>query len=143
MNTSNILLPVLALTGWTFIVLLMIPYRRFRAAFRQQVSEADFRYGESRRVPPDVGIPNRNMMNLLEMPVLFYVVCFAYQSSGAALAGFVQLAWIYVAARIVHSLIHLSYNRVLHRMFAFAVSNVVLILMWSRLFGALLQGTAT
>jgi len=35
----------------------------------------DFKLGESARVPGDVSIPNRNMMNLLEVPVLFYVAC--------------------------------------------------------------------
>ena len=35
----------------------------------------DFRYGESARVPGEVSIPNRNYMNLLELPVLFYAIC--------------------------------------------------------------------
>jgi hypothetical protein len=138
MNATAILLPVMTLVGWTFFVLLNIPYRRFRAAFKKEVTELDFRHGESGRVPPDVGIPNRNFMNLLEAPVLFYVVCLVFQVSGLALAAFVPLAWTYVALRILHSLIHLTYNRVRHRMLAFAASNVVLVIMWSMLLRALL-----
>jgi len=57
------------------VVLLLIPFRRFRAAFAGQVGAGDFRYGESARVPGEVSIPNRNYMNLLELPVLFYIVC--------------------------------------------------------------------
>ena len=138
---ANILLPVMVLVGWTFVVLLNIPFRRFRAAFRREVTELDFRHGESARVPPDVSIPNRNLMNLLETPVLFYVICFVYLSSGAALGNFVLLAWIYVALRIIHSFIHLTYNRVRHRMLVFAASNVVLVVMWTRLLAALLEGS--
>lgn len=142
MNTSNILLPVMVLVGWTFLVLLCVPYRRFRAAFRQEVSERDFEVGESRRVPTQVSLANRNFMNLLEVPVLFYVVCLVYYVSGAALAGFVTLAWVYVALRIVHSLIHITYNRVRHRMLAFAASTFLLIYLWVLLLSALLRASA-
>lgn len=78
MNSSAILLPVMILVGWTLVVLLNIPFRRFRAIARRQVSAEDFRYGESARVPPPVSLPNRNFMNLLEVPVLFYVVCYVF-----------------------------------------------------------------
>lgn len=139
MNTTNILIPVLALVGWTLFILLNVPFRRFRAAFKGQVGEADFRIGESQRVPAEVSLPNRNFMNLLEVPVLFYVVCLVYYVSGAVLGGFVLLAWIYVALRVVHSLIHISYNGVRHRMLAFAASTFVLIGMWGMLLVALLR----
>ena len=137
MNDLNVLLPVMVLVGWTLFVLVIIPWRRFGAAFKGQVTELDFRVGESRRVPAEVSLANRNFMNLLEAPLLFYVVCLVYYVSGAALANFVPLAWIYVAFRVIHSLIHLTYNRVRHRMLAFAASTLVLIIMWSMLLRAL------
>jgi hypothetical protein len=40
------------------------------------------------------------------------------------------LAWIYVGLRVVHSAIHLSYNRVTHRLIPFALSNGVLSVIW-------------
>jgi len=39
-------------------------------------------------------------------------------------------AWAYVALRIVHSLIHLTYNQVLHRLAAFTLSNGALVVLW-------------
>ena len=60
-----ILLPIGALALLTFLVLGLVPVRRFRAAFAGQVGAGDFRYGESPRVPGEVSIPNRNYMNLL------------------------------------------------------------------------------
>lgn len=39
--------------------------------------------------------------------------------------------------RIAHSTIHLSYNRVRHRLVAFAASNAVLIMLWTSLFRTL------
>jgi hypothetical protein len=138
MNDTAILLPVMALVGWTIFILLNVPFRRFRAAFKQQVTEVDFRLGESKRVPAEVSLPNRNFMNLLEAPVLFYVVCLVYYVSGAAITSFVPLAWTYVATRVVHSLIHITYNNVRHRMLAFAASTVVLVVTWSMLLRELL-----
>ena len=45
----------------------------------------------------------------------------------------VLLAWGYVGARYVHSLIHCSYNDVNHRFATYAVSCVFLLLLWIRL----------
>ena len=38
--------------------------------------------------------------------------------------------WAFVVLRVVHSLIHLSYNRVVHRLAAFTASNVALVGLW-------------
>jgi hypothetical protein len=45
----------------------------------------------------------------------------------------VQLAWGFVILRIVHSLIHCSYNRVMHRFIAYFISCLFLLFMWIRL----------
>lgn len=132
MQALTILLPMSALVIWTLLVLLLIPYRRFRAAFRKQVSPEDFRYGESAAVPEEVRIPNRNFMNLLELPVLFYLLCLTLLITQRVDQWALGLAWIYVALRIVHSLIHLSYNRVTHRLTVYGLSNFVLSAMWLR-----------
>ena len=134
MERLSILFPMVALATLTFAVLLLIPYRRFRAGMRGEISGADFRYGESERVPPEVRLPNRNLMNLLELPVLFYVVCLMMfvteQVDGRGLA----VAWAYVGLRVGHSVVHVTYNRVSHRLVFFALSNVALIVLWTHLF---------
>jgi hypothetical protein len=122
----QIFVPVLALALWTLLVLLLIPFVRVGAARRREVTAEDFRYGESAAVPPEVSLPNRNYMNLLEAPVLFYVGCVVAFLAGAVTPAAVVLAWTYVGLRMVHSLIHLGYNKVLHRLAVFALSNVVL-----------------
>jgi hypothetical protein len=133
MNPTDILFPTIALALWTLCVLLLIPYQRIKAGRARQVTADDFKYGESERVPPEVSIPNRNMMNLLELPLLFYVACLAFVVSATADALALKLAWTYVALRMVHSLIHLSYNKVYHRLAVFALSNFVLVGLWLRL----------
>ena len=130
MPTLAILYPIFALAFWTSLVLLQIPIARFRAGARREIRVDDFKYGESASVPPYVSIPNRNYMNLLEVPVLFYVVCLLSFVTGGASPVMLVVAWAYVALRMVHSLIHLSYNNVMHRLVAFASSNLLLIALW-------------
>ncbi len=124
------LYPMFALAAWTAFVLLLVPIARVRSARRREIDVDDFKYGESPAVPGAVSLPNRNYMNLLELPMLFYVVCIVIYVTGGASAAAITLAWAFVALRLVHSAIHLSYNRVVHRLAAFAAANVVLVLLW-------------
>jgi hypothetical protein len=39
-------------------------------------------------------------------------------------------AWLYVALRYVHSFIHLTYNRVIHRFAVYVLSTVILFMLW-------------
>ena len=130
---NHIFQPVTVLVFWTMLVLLQIPIRRFRAGFKGEVSPGDFRFGESARVPPHVSIPNRNYMNLLELPVLFYAGCVVAYITHHVDHVLVLLAWVYVGLRVAHSLVHLSYNHVIHRLVLFAISNFVLVGFWGRL----------
>ena len=130
MRNLNIIYPLFALAAWTFVVLLLIPFVRVRSVRRREVGPNDFKYGESPAVPPSVSIPNRNYMNLLELPMLFYVVGMVlYVTAGTSRLA-VVVAWVYVALRVIHSLIHLSYNRVIHRLSVFALSNAALVSLW-------------
>jgi hypothetical protein len=128
---ENILLPPMALVGWTLIVLTLVPIARFRASARKEVNAGDFRNGESERVSPRVSLPNRNFMNLTEAPVLFYGVCLIAHLAGIVGPVMAGLAWAYVVFRVIHSLIHLTTNNVMYRLTAFAVSNIALLAMWA------------
>ncbi|MDB5494111.1 MAG: hypothetical protein JWP86_1448 [Phenylobacterium sp.] len=130
MQQQLIFLPMGALAFLTFAVLLNIPFRRFAAGRAGLIKADDFKFGESARVPGEVSIPNRNMMNLLELPLLFYVAGLMYYVAGKVDGLVLTVAWIYVALRVAHSLIHVTYNNVMHRLIAFATSNVVLLVLW-------------
>jgi hypothetical protein len=135
---TAIFYPVLALVALTFAVLLLVPYARFRAGFGGRVKIKDFRYGESPNVPGDVSLPNRNLMNLLELPLLFYVACVVLYVTATVDAAALALAWAYVALRAVHSAVHLTYNNVIHRLAVYAASAVILLAIWIRLAFAIL-----
>jgi hypothetical protein len=122
--------PMAAMALLTFVVLGFIPARRFAAVFARQVTPDDFALGESAAVPPHVALANRNYMNLLELPILFYVVCLMYFVAGRLSEPALIVAWTYVAVRAAHSFIHIAYNKVIHRLIAFAVSNFILLALW-------------
>jgi len=138
MDQAAIFLPMCALAAWTFAVLLMVPIARFRAAAQGKVTAGDFRFGESARVPGPASLPNRNFMNLLEAPLLFYVVCLALYVTLSVDRAALALAWLYFALRVAHSLVHLTYNNVFHRLAAYSASIVVLAVLWLRFAAALL-----
>jgi len=103
------------------------------------------RVGEmrARRIPPqDIATSQQaasllrnvqaadNFRNLFELPVLFYVLCIALYVTRSASHAFVLGAWVFVCARVLHSLIHCTYNRVMHRFAAYLIGGLVLFAMW-------------
>ncbi len=130
MTQEYIFWPMIVMALLTFIPLGMMPIKRIQSALRGDTTPDDYKLGESARVPADVSLPNRNYMNTLEVPLLFHVLSLAIYATRRVDVVFLSLAWAYVALRIGHSIIHLTYNRVTHRVVLFAASNFVLIAMW-------------
>lgn len=71
-----------------------------------------------------------NFRNLFEVPVLFYVLCLAAAATGTETPALVTAGWAYVVLRALHSLIHITYNRIVHRFAAYAASTLLLFGMW-------------
>lgn len=133
MNQTLMLYPMLALIGWTFVVLLLMGRRRIGAVQGGRVHAREFALGESAAVPTDVSIVNRHYMNLLEMPLLFYAVSLTFYVTQQADAVALGLAWLYAGLRLLHSAVHLTTNRVFHRLLCFALSNFALMGLWGLL----------
>ncbi len=124
--------PMIALALWTGLVLCVTGYRRIGAVLRRTLRTSAFKLGESAEVPAHISVGNRNLMNLLEMPLLFYVVSICLYITHHESQGVLILAWAFVALRILHSIIHLTSNHILLRLGAFAASNLVLLALWIR-----------
>lgn len=120
------LYPMLALVGWTLTVLGIMAGRRLTSRLHPR----EFALGESASVPPAIRLTNRNFMNLLEVPVLFYVVSLTYYVTQQSTPIAVGLAWAFVTLRVAHSGVHMTYNNVMHRLAFFATGNFVLIALW-------------
>jgi hypothetical protein len=82
---------------------------------------------------PDSANASNNLQNLFELPVLFYAAVLLSLLLMIQDPLLVLLAWGFVAMRVVHSVIHCSYNNVNHRFAAYALSCLFLLFMWIRL----------
>jgi hypothetical protein len=125
-----ILVPLLAYVLLTAIVALVMYRRRVaemvtRRIHPQQVATA----AQMGARLEDTGAAD-NFRNLFETPLLFVAAVLTVYAASLPSLPYVVLAWLYVATRIVHSAIHCTYNKVMHRLYAFMASLVVLWTMW-------------
>ncbi len=132
-NQELILLPALALVLLTFVVVARLIITRIGElrARRIRPQELATRAGAAATLESSV-VAADNFMNLFEMPVLFYFLVTLLYSAGLVDRGYMTLAIVYVALRYLHSIIHVTYNRVMHRFYAYALSVLVLAAMWVR-----------
>jgi hypothetical protein len=135
-----LLIPLLAQVGLTFIVMLVM--------YRTRVAEM-----KSKKIHPQ-NMKSRsaahgllsnsetaadNYANLFESPVLFYTAILLTLSLMVQDNILVILSWLYVTSRYIHSFIHITYNKVMHRFSVFVFSSLVLLAIWVRLGWIILQ----
>jgi hypothetical protein len=130
MSAESIFWPVAALALWSLAVVTFTAHERIGAVLRGQLRSHAFKVGESEDVPLKMRLRNRNLVNLFETPVLFYVVCLSLYVTRLSDGVAVGLAWLFAALRVGHSLVHITYNRVTHRLFVFALSYFTLLALW-------------
>jgi hypothetical protein len=129
-SNPAMLYPLFALAAWTLVVLVLIPAARVGSVRLREVGTDGAKDREPAHVPGHVGVPNRSDMDLLELPMLFYVVAIVLYVSGGASYVAMFFAWAYVALRIVHGLIRPTGNRLIHRFSASTLSIVALVVLW-------------
>ncbi len=71
-----------------------------------------------------------------------YTARVEYDERDNILIGPAAGAWLYVALRVVHSLIHCTYNKVMHRLSAFVASFALLVALWVAFFFTLAPSSA-
>lgn len=126
----NILYPSLVMIGLTLFCLFRLGFLRTKALQAGEVSLRYFSLYQGDEEPEKLRVHSRHLTNLLEMPVLFYVVSMIAYVAGAASTAAVVLAWGFVALRLWHSYIHLTSNTVALRFRVFAASALVLLSLW-------------
>lgn len=75
--------------------------------------------------PDEVVKVSNNIANQFESPVLFYVACLTLFQLNAVSAVVLVLAWLYVATRLVHGVVHVRSNHVPSRLRAFAAGLLI------------------
>jgi hypothetical protein len=140
MDRSAIFYPMAALALFTVGVVTAAAVARGQAIRRGAVTEDFYRLFQGGNRPDFEARLSRHYGNLLELPVLYYVAGLAIYAADFVDLTFLLLFWSYVAVRLVHAAIHLSYNRVIHRATAFGVGCVIVIIIWVRLLYLVARG---
>jgi hypothetical protein len=130
MSNEAIFLPALAMVAITFAVLTVMFRRRVAQMKRDRIHPQKVATSLQAAAFYTDCAPADNFRNLFEMPVLFYLALVVAALTDQATPLVLGLAWGYVGARALHSLIHCTYNKVMHRFRAFALSALVLLALW-------------
>ena len=128
-----ILYPLLLLVALTAVVWVRMYVTRVAEIRRQRLRLQDLADAAvAQKALSAVAAPSDNFSNLFEIPVLFYVLVVLVYVTGSSDALYVGGAWLFVLLRVLHSLIHLTSNRVKHRFPAYFVATLLMWLMWAR-----------
>jgi hypothetical protein len=141
MSARPILYPMLAMVLLTAIVAVVMYRRRLGEMRLRGIHPQKLATSAQMAATLEDTRAADNFRNLFETPVLFYAVVLTTYVTQSTNVAYVALAWTYVATRGVHTWIHCSYNRVIHRFLAFVASLLLLWTLWALLaFDLLLRG---
>jgi hypothetical protein len=102
-STASILWPMLAHIGWVCLLYAWLTVARARAVLRHEVTYQAFEFG--RDEPPAVARITRNLANQFEWPVVFYAMVVLLIVLSRVTWLDVVAAWIFVAGRVIHTLV--------------------------------------
>jgi len=136
-TNSVILLAVIAQAFLTLAVYVALAVAKSRARKRGEVDTSRSALHDD-AWPDSVRKINNNIRNQFELPVLFYIACIALVATNAAGALAQALAWLFVASRVAHALVHTTSNvvpvrRALFQVGFFIVLAMLVLALWGLL----------
>lgn len=129
MSRLDILAPLFVQVALTFVLLFTLGPVRVRAVRRGEVKVRDIALGQS-AWPARITQIGRSFENQFQLPVLFYTLVVIAIVTAKIDMPLVAGAWIFVALRLVHALIHTTSNTLVWRFYAFVAGAFVLAAMW-------------
>ena len=126
----EIIYPMFALFALTIFAVFRMAYLRYTAAKSGEINPRYFKTYSGYDEPEHLRVISRHVINLYEMPLLFYVAGILILQTGQTGVVTLSLAWAYVGLRYIHSYIHLTSNKVMHRFRVFVLGCFVLIALW-------------
>ena len=127
------IVPMFTMVILTLIIAGIALKARFVCVRSRQVGLDYFRLmgaDSSSQAPENVITTTRAFSNMFEIPVLFYVIATLAIAMDQVTPYSLVLAWSFVISRCIHTWIHLTYNNVIQRMYAFWVGIICILAMW-------------
>jgi hypothetical protein len=126
MHQISILLPVLTLAFWTFIIFAIMAPARFYFLRMKHPQTAAHTKNLKGLLPPWTERVADNYNHLFEQPVVFYAIALSISVINNIEPLMIQLAWVYVALRVLHSIVQITFNFVPLRFTLFVTSWLIL-----------------
>ena len=130
MSEQQIYFPALVLVGLTLVVWLRMYVSRIGEMKRERIHPQSIAMSAQAAAKLTDTRAADNFRNLFELPVLFYVAVLLIAQAGLESLATVALAWGFVLLRVLHSWIHCTYNKVMHRFQVYVAGGAVLFVLW-------------
>ena len=127
--TLKLIYPALAMILWIFVVGVVIAVRR-KAAFATGAVRPEEVAVSTERYPLPARLVSANFSNQFELPVVFFALIMLAMEVAATGYVMATLAWIFVASRVVHTLVHIGSNQLPLRGAVYGIGAIVLMAMW-------------
>ncbi|MGX1742077.1 MAPEG family protein [Bosea sp. NPDC055353] len=127
--TLKLIYPTLAMIFWIFVVGVILALRR-KNAFTSGAVRPDEVTVSTERYPVPARLAAANFTNQFETPVIFFALVMVAMETGATGYVMALLAWLYVATRIVHTLVHIGPNPLKLRGAIYGIGVIALFCMW-------------
>lgn len=118
----SLLLPALAHMALTLALYAWLTFARARAVKTGQARYSDYQFAGNE--PPQVARITRNLANQFELPLFFYVAILALMQLGSAGMMDVILGWLFVAGRVLHTMVQTRTDNVPLRGQVFMLNSV-------------------
>jgi hypothetical protein len=126
-STVSILWPMLAHIGWVCMLYVWLTIARARAVRRGEITSSCFVLG--REEPLDAARITRNLANQFEWPMVFYAMVVLLVALGRVTAIDLIAAWLFVAGRIIHTLVQTLTDNVPLRGQVFMINFVAVLVL--------------
>lgn len=130
MDQAAILLPFVGTMLLTLIVWIYMYARRIPFILRNDLLSKPLTPAELARLSPaDVANPSDNLKNLFELPTIFYAVVLYLYAANQVDAIYLGAAWVFFGSRVLHSIVHCTFNFIPLRFWLYATGALALWLM--------------
>jgi hypothetical protein len=123
MGPTAIFQPLVATMLLTLAVWVYMYVRRLSFIFSAKLDPQQMTPAElAQRSPPGVSTPSDNLKNLFELPTVFYAVVLYLYATRQVDGAYVAAAWVFFGFRVLHSIVHCSFNFIPLRFILYVLS---------------------
>lgn len=125
MTQTAIFSPFFATMFLTFLVWVYMYVRRIGFITSEKIRPQDLTpNGLAQISPAYVSNPSDNLKNLFEIPVIFYAIALYLFATQQVDAVYVNAAWVFVGFRVLHSIVHCTFNLILLRFYLYLFATL-------------------